>query len=669
MNHEIYLRCHTRILDDKPQDNRKVKKPLALARYILCADTETTLEAQSLNFGAYQFCEANSHGNYSCREEGLFHADDLPAAQRELLRRYVAKENRKKSGPGAKLKLYSRSAFVEKVMYVAIQADAVIVAFNLPFDLSRLAVEYRVARGAGGRGWSFVVFRYRSKKTGEWLPNSFRPRIQLRPKDSKAAFIRLANGDMNQPYRIGRFLDLKTLVWALRNKSLSLDSACREFKVPGKLDHLPTGRVTREEISYCRGDVTASVGLLNATLAEFKRYRIGGLPPEKAFSAASIAKAFLGTMGIVPPQQKFSLDDETLGCCMQGYYGGRAEIRIRHTPVPVVYTDFTSQYPTVNTLLKLWPMLIADRLNVRDATHEVQALLKSLTLDQLFDPRTWPKLAFFALVQPDLDTILPVRRVYGDGHAGEQTNIGLNPLTSGKPVWFAGPDIIGSLLLSGKPPKILDAIRFQPVGVQKGMKSAKLGKGSIDPYRDDFFRKVIEERKKKDKSDPLYYFLKILANAGCYGLYAEVNRFQFGKNAAKTIGIFSGEESRTERTCIVERPGPWYFPPVSALITAGGRLLLAMLEKMVTDAGGSYLMCDTDSMAIVASEREGLVPCNGGRYRTNDGNDAIKALSWEEGRLGISPVATLFIPAISSTKQCEPARFAGSTECRKFGMD
>jgi len=65
-----------------------------------------------------------------------------------------------------------------------------------------------------------------------------------------------------QPYRIGRFLDLKTLVWALRNKSLSLESACREFKVPGKLDHLPTGRVTREEIDYCRGDVWASVGHL-----------------------------------------------------------------------------------------------------------------------------------------------------------------------------------------------------------------------------------------------------------------------------------------------------------------------------------------------------------------------------------------------------------------------
>jgi hypothetical protein len=210
-----------------------------------------------------------------------------------------------------KLRLYDRRVFVEKVMYTVIQAGAAIVAFNLPFDLSRLAVEYRIARGAGGRGWSFVVFRYRNKAKGEWLPNSFRPRVQLRPKDSKAAFIRLAGGDMNQPYRVGRFLDLKTLAWALRNKSLSLESSCREFKVPGKLhDYVPTGRVTPEEIEYCRQDVRATIGLLNALLAEFKRYPLGDLPPERAYSAASIAKAFLKTMGVISPNQKFHLDEK-----------------------------------------------------------------------------------------------------------------------------------------------------------------------------------------------------------------------------------------------------------------------------------------------------------------------------------------------------------------------
>jgi hypothetical protein len=314
VNHEIYLRCHTRILDQRSEQKRGPTSPPATLRYVLLLDTETTIDSkQSLNFGAYQFCE-DADGKFVCLEEGLFYSDDLSATQLEMLRRYVQKNNRKKIGGNRqKLKLYSRSAFVEKVMYVAIQANAAIVAFNLPFDLSRLAVEYRVGRGGGKRGWSFVLFRYKDKQTGKWRPDSFRPRIKLIPKDSKAAFIRLAGGDSDQPYRTGHFIDLKTLAWALRNISFSLESACKNWKVPGKLKHVPTGRVTTKEIDYCRRDVRASVGLFNALLNEIRTYPLGGLPPEKAFSAASIAKAFLSTMGITQPEEKFRLDDKTNG--------------------------------------------------------------------------------------------------------------------------------------------------------------------------------------------------------------------------------------------------------------------------------------------------------------------------------------------------------------------
>jgi hypothetical protein len=57
-----------------------------------------------------------------------------------------------------------------------------------------------------------------------------------------------------------------------------------------------------------------------------------------------------------------------------------------------------------------------------------------------------------------------------------------------------------------------------------------------------------------------------------------------------------------------------------------------MLERMVADAGGTYLMCDTDSMAIVSSEQGGLVRCNGGMHRLPGGSDAIKALTWKKVR-------------------------------------
>jgi len=73
----------------------------------------------------------------------------------------------------------------------------------------------------------------------------------------------------------------------------------------------------------------------------------------------------------------------------------------------------------------------------------------------------------------------------------------------------------------------------------------------------------------------------------------------------------------------IEQPGRFYFPLLGALITSGGRLLLAMIERCVRDAGGTYMCCDTDALAIVANKI-------GGTVQMPDGAPPIKALSWDE---------------------------------------
>ena len=57
----------------------------------------------------------------------------------------------------------------------------------------------------------------------------------------------------------------------------------------------------------------------------------------------------------------------------------------------------------------------------------------------------------------------------------------------------------------------------------------------------------------------------------------------------------------------IEQPGSFYSPLLGALITSGGRLLLAMIERCVRDAGGTYLCCDTDALIIVASKAGGTI--------------------------------------------------------------
>jgi hypothetical protein len=417
-----------------------------------------------------------------------------------------------------------------------------------------------------------------------------------------------------------RFLDLRTLGWALRNEAYSLKRACKAFGVKGKIEHKPSGRVTAKEIEYCRGDVGATARLLNAMKAEFDRNPIE-VHPDKVYSPASIAKAYLDAMQIKQPKMHFKVPNKTVGIAMQGYYGGRAECRIRRTKVPVIYTDFTSQYPTVNALLGNWNVLKASSVRFEDCTTAARRLLASTKLETTFDQRFWKKLSFFALVKPQ-NEILPVRTVYG----GKTQNIGLNYLRSKKPIWYAGPDLVASALLNGRPPRITKAIRMVADGCQHGLQPTNLGgMVAVNPAKGDFYQKVIEQRilhKAKNKS--IADFLKVLANSGSYGLFVEVNTETNSRE--KDVRYHSGEKSGTKRTNYVEKPGAWYFPPLASLITSGGRLLLAMLEKCVHHLSGSYLFCDTDSMCIVGSKSKQLIPCDGGQLKLN-GKAAVQTLT------------------------------------------
>jgi hypothetical protein len=615
----VFVRSHTRVTNEKPRKDGEGKLPDKWANYALVFDCETTIDIrQDLNFLWWRFCE-RKQDTYVCQQEGLVYADPLDPKSINLIQRYA--KNRKadvEDGCPRDILVQSRTEFVDGEFWTAVQAGAVIVCFNAPFDLSRLALEYREARNKN-TGWSMVLWKYQGK------PDKLKPKLRVKPKDSRSAFISFGGGDPNNRtiYR-GRFLDLSVLGWALRNRHMTLDGFLSSFGLEGKIDHEPTGRITNKELAYGRRDTERTVALLNAMKREYEGFPID-LPPERAMSAASITKAFLDKMEVKQPSRKFDLPDHILGKCMQAYYGGRSEIRIRHEEVPIVVCDTTSEYPSVAGLLRLWPLLTAASVGVENCTEEARRILDGVDAETILDPSLWPRLAFFASVKPAGD-LLPVRALYGE--SGE-TNIGLNPLTSTEPIWYAGPDLAASKLAKEVTPQIIDAFRIVPHGVQEVMKTTTIGNRTINPVRDDFFRVVIEERKNLPKSHPHYLLLKIIANA-LYGIFAELNKDEFGKNNAKRLDVFCGEYKFDQTTFSVERPGRWQFPPAAALITAGGRLMLAILERMAKDLGGTYLLTDTDSMFFVASEKGGLFPCPGGQHKLPDGTSAVKAITWKQ---------------------------------------
>jgi hypothetical protein len=634
--HDIFVRAYAVATGE----NDKTRKPYSIdfpkwPRYVLVFDTETRITAdQSLTFGVFRLCELKNE-TYALTREGIFHADDLLAAERKVLENYtrMAVSDAKAFPP--EFPLYSRSDFMKKVFWPAIKRNgALVCGLNLPFDLARLALAW--TRGEHDE-WSLTMSQY-----SNGVENRNIPRILITPIDSKKAFIRLAKPWKPEEWKDNgkaHFLDLRTLAWALFNRSFSLRRLCKELQTEHqKIDHEPTGKVTVEEIEYARQDGRCTVDALNALKPEFDKHPIG-LKPCNAYSPASVAKSYLDAMGIMRPADKFNVSPKYLGIAMQAYYGGRSETRIRCMEVPVVPVDFTSEYPTCCALLGLFNVLTAASVTFEDDTANVRRLVKRISLDRCFDPVLWKQFNFFALVQPDND-ILPVRTVYD----GVTQNIGNNYLTSEAPIWFAGCDVIASAIRTGKPLRILRAIRMVPHGKQAGMATVNL-RGSmveINPYKDDLFRKVIEQRKLNKADKKLYYWLKILANS-IYGFFVELIPELQNKNAP--LEVFSGEKKFSDSSDVVEKAGLWFFPPLASMITSAGRLLLAMTEECVNREKGTYLFCDTDSLAIVSSK-------NGGPLKIPGGEDR-RILTWTETQ----KLANKFTSLNPKPRGCKLRRF------------
>ena len=231
------------------------------------------------------------------------------------------------------------------------------------------------------------------------------------------------------------------------------------------------GIITPEYIDYNRRDVLASTELAAKLLAEYALHPIE-LQVTKAYSPASIGKAYLQAMGVTPIMQRMpDLPKRYCGYAESAFFGGRASAHVRKVPVPVVYTDFLNQYSTVNVLMGLWCFVTASEIHViEDCCEELAVLLRDVTPERALDASNWKRLAGFARIIPDGD-VLPLRVKY----SSNSWQIGVNYLhaSSDDPkdgLWYAWPDLVASVLLTGKVPHIVEAFRLAPIGKAKGLK-------------------------------------------------------------------------------------------------------------------------------------------------------------------------------------------------------
>ena len=271
---------------------------------MLVFDCETrTDETQALTFGSYRFLVAGR-----CLEEGLFYADDLTRGRARACwnatRASIRPTPIRAAFPSAASRAILNSGCCRSRTSARCstawptRGAACLCAFNFPFDASRCALGYVASRDRFLGGFTFQFFQYRDRD-GQLRAHPYRPGIAVKHMDSKRALKgftgaidpdkvdQIPEGDIKPKkgyvFR-GHMLDLRTLAFALTDRSLSLEGACELFGVEhGKQKVEKHGIITPEYIDYNRRDVLASTELAAKLLAEYALHPIE-LQVTKAYS-------------------------------------------------------------------------------------------------------------------------------------------------------------------------------------------------------------------------------------------------------------------------------------------------------------------------------------------------------------------------------------------------
>jgi hypothetical protein len=623
---DLYFRAHTIPVNFQKEfwTNRQVRNP-EHALIFRCATTVD--KRQDLLFGAY-ICAQLEDANYVAKEIGMFCRDGHPEELR-VLERFVK---------DSAFELGTVEDFRRKVFLKYLKAGALIVAYDAPFEISRIAVKWNKSL-KWRRAFSFYFRTFLDKKTGKTRPSGYEPGVSIESLDASKAICRLIKYDSHamdaereekQEFSNVHILGLKTLTEVLTGETYTFLSACEIFGVPASRTRIFRPRVTKPAIERLLSNVIGELELLNRLRQEFDRHS-ADLAPERCYSPATLARAHFSAMGIKPQQQKF-IPDSINGIAMQAFVAGRAECNIRRTPVPVTYLDFHSQFPAVSSLFGCREILCAESIKFADFTAGAREMLKRITLDDCFRPPVWKRLRWFALVEPHHD-VLPIRAKFSQREDADPT-LAWNFLTSKQPFWVTGPDAVAAKLITGKPLTILRAIQVIPHEVQSGLVPIKLySQSKVDPLHDDLAVKLVELRQSVKTKDPkLAGGLKVAANSAAFGILCQMDVKDL--DSPSPLQVFSGEANYpTLPVKVWEEPAEFYYPVIASLVTGGSHLLCGMLERAVRDMGGQIAAMDTDSAMIVSTKDGGLVPCAGGphrlkEYRMASGNAAIRALSW-----------------------------------------
>ena len=147
-----------------------------------------------------------------------------------------------------------------------LKAGALIVAYDAPFEISRIAVKWNKSLKRR-RAFSFYFRLFPDKKTGTIRPSGFEPGIAIESLDAAKAIYRPikymlrgrdAEQEEEQEFSNVHILDLKTLTAVLTGETYTLQTACEIFGAPASKARRTSPQVTKPAIERLLRDVTSN---------------------------------------------------------------------------------------------------------------------------------------------------------------------------------------------------------------------------------------------------------------------------------------------------------------------------------------------------------------------------------------------------------------------------
>jgi hypothetical protein len=617
---------------DKPKRWKPAPRP---SKYIVIhAECATSATASMEGFGGESWARAGQAllfgsafigrtSDWRIDREVIFYPDDLPESGVAALRDYVQQRTwsrgagpRKEGDPkpdliwrdearlgtpinghSIKVTVLPLSEFLTLFYCVGHEDRSLIVGYDLPRQLTRLASGWHeIKKTANVGGWNLDLWTYQDPKTGEQRPSAgWRPRIVLKRVAPNVTFIEFT-GRRASRYR-GELLDLSNLAHVLTNRHWTLADALKTFTDVVIDKHVEHGRITSDRVDHCRREAY-SIGRLAETLVDLfdrlhpvSRRRGGTASEARLFSPGGLARAYLAAAGFSPP----AVPKDRLGPCTAASFGGWAQVQGRGR-FPTAHVDFRRQYQTAFLLGGLQELLSAERLDFVEDTTTVKEFVKGFTPDDLYRPETYQKLNVLCWVKA-AGAILPVRAAFKQSNpsgAGRFT-MALAARYSNEPLPFWLHDVMAAKLKdpAGQAPEIVRAERIIPIGRQPLRKARLFGGVVFDPRKDLFFKVLVEEAERfqrggRDYADipsairkEIVRGVKAIGNIACFGAPSETHAADLLPGRREEVTLLSNADPIRADVAHPEDPGPFACPPLAGLVSATGRLWLALVHYEV----------------------------------------------------------------------------------------